>query len=118
MCKERACGTLYRMIARHNRIILVVVYFSSKHEGLAGTRFGWGLYEDSQLSQRVASVIEALVLGLSIDAELRVLASLDAILGSHHNYNNYTLYSHHYAILTGGDGERRREEISRGYNLH
>ena len=115
MCKECACGALYRMIARHNRIILVVVYFSSKHEGLAGTRFGWGLYEDSQLSQRVASVIEALVLGLSIDAELRVLASLDAILGRHHNYN-YTLYSHHYTILSGGgDGER---EISRGYNLY
>lgn len=55
--------------------------FSSKHDGLAGTRFGWGLYEDSDLAMNVAAVIDTIVLGLSIDVELRVLASLQAILG-------------------------------------
>lgn len=54
---------------------------SSKHDGLAGTRFGWGLYEDSDLAMNVASVIDTIVLGLSIDVELRILASLQAILG-------------------------------------
>ena len=55
--------------------------WSSEHDGLAGTRFGWGLYEDAVLATNVASVIDTLVLGLSIDVELRVLASLQAILG-------------------------------------
>ena len=56
--------------------------FSSKHEGLAGTRFGWGLYRDATLAQSVANVVDALVLGVSIDVELRVLAALQAILGN------------------------------------
>ena len=58
-----------------------VLLISSKHGGMAGTRFGWGFYEDFTLAQRVNNVIETLVLGISIDTELRVLASLQAILG-------------------------------------
>ena len=54
---------------------------SSKHEGLAGTRFGWGLFEDPALAQSVAGVVDTLTLGLSIDVELRVLASVRAIIG-------------------------------------
>lgn len=57
---------------------------SSKHGGIARTRFGWGLYEDSTLAMNVVTVIDTLVLGLSIDVELRVLASLQAILGRTH----------------------------------
>jgi aspartate/methionine/tyrosine aminotransferase len=59
----------------------IMIFSSSKHEGLAGTRFGWGLYEDLDLAQGVATVIDSLVLGLSIDVELRVLASIQAIIG-------------------------------------
>ena len=53
---------------------------SSKHGGLAGSRFGWGLYEDPMLAANVTNVIDTLVLGLSIDVELRVLASMQAVL--------------------------------------
>lgn len=58
----------------------IMIFSSSKHGGIAGTRFGWGLYEDSTLAMNVVTVIDTLVLGLSIDVELRVLASLQAIL--------------------------------------
>ena len=53
---------------------------SSKHEGLAGSRFGWGLFRDAGLAHKVSAAVDTLVLGLSVDAELRVLSSLQAIL--------------------------------------
>ena len=56
------------------------VFHSSKHEGLAGSRFGWGLFSDVGLALRVSAAVNDLVLGLSVDAELRVLSSLQAIL--------------------------------------
>jgi L-tryptophan--pyruvate aminotransferase len=59
----------------------IMIFSSSKHDGLAGSRFGWGLYEDPMLALNVTAVIDTLVLGLSIDVELRVLASMQAILG-------------------------------------
>lgn len=66
--------------------------YSSKHEGLAGTRFGWGLYQDSSLAQKVASVIDIFVLGVSVDVELRVLASLQAILSNVYTYTVHVLF--------------------------
>ena len=62
-------------------VFTVLSSCSSKHDGLAGSRFGWGLYEDPMLALNVTAVIDTLVLGLSIDVELRVLASMQAILG-------------------------------------
>jgi hypothetical protein len=63
-------------------MIFPCIIYSSKHEGLAGTRFGWGLYEDSVLAQNVAQVVNVLTLGLSVDVQLRVLASIQAIIGN------------------------------------
>ena len=62
--------------------IYIIIIYSSKHEGLAGTRFGWGLYQDSVLAQNVAQVVNVLTLGLSVDVQLRVLASIQAIIGN------------------------------------
>lgn len=59
----------------------IMIFSSSKHEGLAGSRFGWGLYENTELAENVAEVVDILTLGLSIDVELRVLASIQAIIG-------------------------------------
>ena len=53
---------------------------SSKHDGLAGTRFGWGLIKDMDLATRMSVTLDIVVLGLSVDAELRVLTSLQTIL--------------------------------------
>lgn len=58
----------------------IMVFSSSKHEGLAGSRFGWGLFRDAGLAHKVSAAVDTLVLGLSVDAELRVLSSLQAIL--------------------------------------
>lgn len=61
--------------------MIILLHCSSKHEGLAGSRFGWGLYENTELAENVAEVVDILTLGLSIDVELRVLASIQAIIG-------------------------------------
>ena len=57
-----------------------LISVSSKHDGLAGTRFGWGLVKDSQLAQKMWSVVSAITLSTSVDIELRVLNSMQAIL--------------------------------------
>ena len=57
---------------------------SSKHDGLAGTRFGWGLVKDKDLAQRMFSVVSAITLALSADIELRILNSMQTILGECH----------------------------------
>ena len=53
---------------------------SSKHDGLAGTRFGWGLVKDANLAGDMLSAIIAISLSSSVDIELRVLNSMQAIL--------------------------------------
>ena len=57
--------------------------FSSKHDGLAGTRFGWGLVKDSQLAKKMLSTVMAVSLSSSVDIELRVMNSMKAILGEY-----------------------------------
>jgi len=58
----------------------IMVFSSSKHDGLAGTRFGWGLYQDPKLASGVAHTVASLMLGLSVDVQLRVLSSLQVVL--------------------------------------
>ena len=70
------------IISEYLALPMPIIFCSSKHEGLAGTRFGWGFYEDLSLAQTVAQVVDIFTLGLSIDVELRVLASIQAILGT------------------------------------
>lgn len=54
--------------------------YSSKHDGLAGSRFGWALVKDPQLAQAMMEVTATIVASLSVDIELRILTSLQAIL--------------------------------------
>ena len=61
-------------------VCVLYLLTSSKHDGLAGTRFGWGLYQDPELASGVARAVSGLMLGLSVDAQLRVLSSLQEIL--------------------------------------
>ena len=71
------CFHQWRYIPCSNRVFVC----SSKHEGLAGSRFGWGLYEDSELAQDVAMAVDIFTLGLSIDVELRIVTIIQAIIG-------------------------------------
>lgn len=54
---------------------------SSKHGGLAGTRFGWGLVKDKDLAVDMLKVVSGIMLDYSIDVQLRVLNGLQAVLG-------------------------------------
>ena len=53
---------------------------SSKNDGLAGTRFGWGLVRDSILADSMSDVASSVVIAQSADIELRVLSSLETTL--------------------------------------
>ena len=54
---------------------------SSKHDGLAGTRFGWALVKDKDLAQRMIAIVNAITLAVSADIELRIINSMQTILG-------------------------------------
>ena len=58
----------------------VMIFSSSKHDGLAGSRFGWGLIKNNDLANDTKQVIRSFVLSLSVDAQLRVLTSQDSIM--------------------------------------
>ena len=56
---------------------------SSKHDGLAGTRFGWALVKDKDLAQRMFTIVDAITLSVSADIELRILNSMQTILSEY-----------------------------------
>ena len=53
---------------------------SSKHDGLAGSRFGWALVRDADLASSMWGVVYSMTIGVSVDIEMRVLTSMEAIL--------------------------------------
>ena len=55
---------------------------SSKNDGLAGTRFGWGLVRNPILADSMSDVASSIVIAQSADIELRVLSSLETTLQS------------------------------------
>ena len=71
---------------------------SSKHDGLAGTRFGWGLIKDAELVKRVTTTVEKMVLSFSVDIQLRVLSSLQTVLSEcllpYISHNSKLMYTH------------------------
>ena len=64
-------------------LAFVVLMCSSKHDGLAGTRFGWALVKDPDLAMDMWNVVYSMVVTSSIDIELRILSSLQTILGTY-----------------------------------
>lgn len=70
----------YFTLCKLYQSVLSPTCISSKHDGLAGTRFGWGLYQDPKLASGVAHTVASLMLGLSVDVQLRVLSSLQVVL--------------------------------------
>ncbi|XP_064387369.1 uncharacterized protein LOC135335756 [Halichondria panicea] len=58
----------------------LMVFSSSKHGGLAGTRFGWGLVKDKDLAVGMLQVVDGIMLDFSIDVQLRVLNGLQVVL--------------------------------------
>lgn len=64
-----------------NVMLLKLLLSSSKHDGLAGTRFGWALVKDEALAKNMSDMASQMILSSSVDIELRVLTSMQSILG-------------------------------------
>ncbi len=62
-------------------VVICLFVTSSKQDGLAGTRFGWGLVKDRGMAQRMMSIMAGVMLSVSVDIELRIINSMQAILG-------------------------------------
>ncbi len=62
---------------------------SSKHGGLAGTRFGWGLVKDKDLAVGMLQVVSGIMLDFSVDVQLRVLSGLQVVLGNSNDRRSY-----------------------------
>ena len=58
----------------------IVIVYSSKHDGLGGTRFGWALVKDPYLASDMLSVVSTLLYSFPVDIELRILTSMEAII--------------------------------------
>ena len=71
---------------------------SSKHDGLAGSRFGWALVKDADLAHSMQQLISAIAYCVPVDTELRVLTSLQTIL-SKDTLNYYRDEIHSSKIL-------------------
>lgn len=58
----------------------VMIFSSSKHGGLAGTRFGWGLIKNDELIQHLSEIIYGTIFSVSEDSMLRVYNTIGQIL--------------------------------------
>ncbi len=88
---------------------------SSKHGGLAGTRFGWGLLKDKELAIGMLKVVNGIMLDYSVDVQLRVLDGLQAVLGKGWgcvpDHSGYITYSVQYMRVIIGT-----EQLTRVHN--
>ena len=78
---HRGVTTIHRSFRTY--CTYAILTCSSKHDGLAGTRFGWALVKDPDLARDMWNIVFSMVIATSIDIELRILTSLRAILGEH-----------------------------------
>ena len=57
-----------------------MIFSASKHDALAGSRFGWGLVKDVELAKSMNDVNEAIVYTMPEDAVLRTYNTMSSIL--------------------------------------
>ncbi|XP_065896729.1 uncharacterized protein [Dysidea avara] len=58
----------------------IMIFSASKHDALAGSRFGWGLVKDVELAKSMNDVNEAIVYTMPEDAVLRTYNTMSSIL--------------------------------------
>ena len=61
----------------------IMIFSASKHCGLAGTRFGWGLFKDATLADQVDDVKYGTIVAVSEDSMLRTYNTISHVLGKH-----------------------------------
>jgi len=57
-----------------------MIFSASKHDALAGSRFGWGLVKDAELAKNMNDVNEAIVFSIPEDAMLRTYNTMNSII--------------------------------------
>jgi len=57
-----------------------MIFSASKHCGLAGTRFGWGLFKDAKLADQVDEIIFGTIIAVSEDSMLRTYNTINQVL--------------------------------------
>ena len=57
-----------------------MILSASKHDALAGSRFGWGLVKDAELAESMNDVNKAIVYTIPEDAVLRTYNTMSSII--------------------------------------
>ena len=74
-----------------------MIFSASKHDALAGSRFGWGLVKDVELAKSMNDVNEAIVYTMPEDAVLRTYNTMSSILSKCTMGGSGVLYSFHHS---------------------
>ena len=65
----------------------IMIFSASKHCGLAGTRFGWGLFKDATLADQTNEVKYGTIVAVSEDSMLRTYNTISHVLGKACTYS-------------------------------
>ena len=68
-----------------------MIFSASKHCGLAGTRFGWGLFKDATLADQVDEIKYGTIVAVPEDSMLRTYNTISHVL-SKHAYRTSIIY--------------------------
>ena len=80
-----------------------MIFSASKHCGLAGTRFGWGLFKDATLANQIIEIKFGTIIAVPEDSMLRAYNTISSVLGKHAVDTVYimTLASNNCCMHTG-----------------
>jgi len=57
-----------------------MIFSASKHDALAGSRFGWGLVKDAELAKSINDINSALIFTIPEDAVLRTYNTMTSVI--------------------------------------
>ena len=58
----------------------IMIFSATKHDGLGGTRFGWGLYRDKELASQISEIVLKTIVAVSEDSMLRTYNTINQVL--------------------------------------
>ena len=64
----------------------IMIFSASKHCGLAGTRFGWGLYRNKELANQISKIVDETMYSIPEDSMLRTYNTINQVLSKHRAY--------------------------------
>ena len=57
-----------------------MIFSASKHDALAGSRFGWGVVKDAELAKSINDINSALIFTIPEDAVLRTYNTMTSVI--------------------------------------